>query len=120
MLRYLFDEHIPLLIADFLREQESSSEIVQANYRFPGLSDPELLEWATENDYILVSQDINTLIGFAYKRIENNIPTSGVFILRSFASYRAMLEDLLAAMLLSESSEWKDQVTYLPFNVETK
>ena len=31
------------------QEQESTAEIVQANYQFPGLSDPELLEWATES-----------------------------------------------------------------------
>jgi hypothetical protein len=68
----------------------------------------------------LVSQDINTLIGFAYKRIENNIPTAGVFILRQEVSYRTMLEDLLAALLLSESHEWQNQVTYVPFKVEAR
>lgn len=120
MIRYLFDEHIPSLIADFLREKEPTAEIVQANYRFPGLPDPDLIEWATENDYILVSQDVNTLIGFAYKRIENNIPTAGVFILRQEASYAAWLEDLLAALLLSDSHEWQNLVTYVPFKVETR
>jgi hypothetical protein len=117
MIRYLFDEHIPALVADFLCEKEPTAEIIQANYRFPGLPDPDLLEWATENDYILVSQDVNTLIGFAYKRIENNIATAGVFILRQGASYAAWLEDLLAALLLSDSDEWKNLVT---FKVETR
>jgi hypothetical protein len=31
MIRYLFDEHIPALIADLLREKEPGAEIVQAN-----------------------------------------------------------------------------------------
>jgi hypothetical protein len=30
------------------------------------------------------------------------------------------LEDLLAALLLSDNHEWQNQVTYVPFKVETR
>lgn len=101
MIRYLFDEHIPSLLANGLWELEPKADIVQTN-----------------NDYILVTQDRNTLIGFAYERIKQNISTAGVFIVRQGASYASILEDLQAAFLLSDNHEWQNLVTYVPLSVE--
>ena len=108
------DENIGPALARGLLRVEPNLEVVLGYLRFPGMSDPELIEWATENNYILITRDVNTLIGYAYQRIERGISTAGVFILRKEAPLSEIIEHLLLIASASQTDEWENQITYIP------
>lgn len=89
-------------------------EIVQASPTLTETPDPELLEWATQNGYILISEDRNTLVGFYYERLKAELHSEGVFILRRGASLGEIIESLKLLIELSTAEEWSNQVTYIP------
>jgi predicted nuclease of predicted toxin-antitoxin system len=78
MIQYLLDEHIHPAIALGLWQLAPALHIVQVHLSLPGQSDTELLAWAAEHGYILVTADRNTLINDAYKRMEEGLETEGV------------------------------------------
>jgi predicted nuclease of predicted toxin-antitoxin system len=57
--KFVFDEHINPRIARGLQRQQPV-DIVEVSVDLAGISDPDLLEWATQNDRILVTADVNT------------------------------------------------------------
>ena len=113
-MKFLLDEHIDPAIARGLLRLDSRLEILEARQVMPGTPDPELLEWAAQNGYILVTRDINTLVGDAYERIEAGIQTEGVLVVRWNTSIGEVIRELWLILSNSEASEWANQVTYIP------
>jgi predicted nuclease of predicted toxin-antitoxin system len=68
--KFLFDEHIdPAIVRGLLREDETL-EIVEARLEHSGMPDENLIEWCSQHGYLLITRDVNTLVGAAYQRIE--------------------------------------------------
>jgi predicted nuclease of predicted toxin-antitoxin system len=86
-MRFLFDEPIDPAIARALLRLKPELTIILTSIELPGTSDSELLEYATSNKGILVTRDVNTLLGFAYRRIVAEIHTEGVFVLRQIVRW---------------------------------
>jgi predicted nuclease of predicted toxin-antitoxin system len=77
--------------------------------------DPDVLAWAAAEGRILLTHDRETLIGFAYQRVELGLPMPGVFVIRNRPEQIGqMVEDILLVVLCSSQDEWKDQVVFLP------
>jgi Domain of unknown function (DUF5615) len=113
--KYLLDEHIHVAIASGLWQKLPDLQIAETRLLFPGLSDPELLEWATVQGYILLSSDRNTLIEFYNERLRAGLHSEGVFILRQGISFGEMIDELSVIALASEATEWANQVNFIPF-----
>ncbi len=94
-MKLFMDENIGPALARGLLRIKPDLDIALGYLMFPGMSDPDLLEWTTENNYILITRDVNTLVGYAYQRIEKGIPTTGVFVLRKEALLSEIIEHLL-------------------------
>jgi hypothetical protein len=76
--------------------------------------DPALLEYATSQGCILITRDVNTLVGFAYERIAEETYTEGVFVLRQNASLGQIIQDLLLIAEASTLEEWANLITFIP------
>ncbi len=87
--------------------------------RDAGLSrtpDPELLAWAAANGRLVLTHDVNTLVGYAYQRIESGQPVPGVFVVPQSLAVGRAIEDLVLVVECSEQEEWQVQVHYLPLH----
>lgn len=93
----------PLL--DILRWQDIGPE---------GEDDPIILEWVAEQGRILLTHDAETMIGFAYERVELGLPMPGVIVVDSNSPFRPVIEDLLLISATSFEGEYESQVIYLP------
>lgn len=113
--KYLLDEHIHPGIAEGIWQDLPDLEIVEARVLFPGLADPDLLEWAARQGYILLGSDRNTLIEFYKERLRANLQSEGLFIVRPDISMGAIIDDRVVIASASERSEWENQITFLPF-----
>ncbi len=76
---------------------------------------PTLLEWAAQEARILLTHDVETMVGFAYARIAEGLPMPGLFVVGSTALIGTVVEHLLIALgsTLSDN-EWEGQVVYFP------
>lgn len=89
-------------------------EVALVAQTLAGTPDPELLEWAAENGYLLVSEDRNTLVGFYYERQRAGLHSQGLFIVRRGAGMGEVIETLGLIVRASAPEDWANQVTYIP------
>jgi hypothetical protein len=115
MFHFLADHNFNRKIVKGLLQRTSNAQIVQA--WDAGLSrtpDPELLAWAVANCCLVLTHDVNTLVGYAYDRIEAGEAAPGVFVVPQALPTARALEDLLLVVECSVPEEWAGQVHYFP------
>lgn len=117
MLRLASDADVHGDIIRGLRRRLPAIDLVRAQDALPeGAPDREVLAWAARENRVLITNDRNTMVGFAYERIAAGEPVPGIVATTSEQSIGSAIDDLL---LLAESmpeEEIRDQViVYLPF-----
>ncbi len=72
-----------------LRRRLPEIGLVRAQDALPeGTPDPDLLAWAAAEDRILITNDRNTIVGFAYQRVVAGEPMPGLIVTRGSSSAR--------------------------------
>lgn len=79
-----------------------------------GVSDPALLAWAATNDRVVLTHDVATLAGHAYRRLAAGLPMLGVFEVSADLPIGVAIDELVLIARASESGEWEGQVRFLP------
>ena len=77
-------------------------------------TDPEILEWAAVERRVLITHDASTMVAFAYQRLSQGLPLSGVLVIGSRVSVGRAIEDLVTIVECTTVDEWKDRVLYVP------
>lgn len=115
MLKFLTDENYN---HDFLRaliRQNPTLDIVRVqDTGLNGWDDPSLLDWAAENQRIMLTHDRNTMVGYAYDRVRLGQPMPGVFVMRDDLPINQVVDDVLTLAECSLDGEWEGQVRYIP------
>jgi hypothetical protein len=119
VLPFLADHNFNLNIIRGLRrragEQGVSVDVVTAlDEGLAEVDDPGLLDWAAAHGRIILTHDVNTLVGFAWKRIADGAAMPGVFAAADDAPIGRLVEDLLLLSECTERQEWSAGVLYLP------
>ena len=79
MLPLAADESLSGRIIRGLRRRLPNVDLVTAREAgLAGRPDPEVLEWAASEGRVLVTEDENTMIGFARDRVKAGLPMPGV------------------------------------------
>ena len=115
MLRLLIDENLDHRIMRGLRLQISqldSLSVQEINLR--GTKDPLLLDWAAENQRILVTHDINTIPKYAYEKIAAGEPMTGVIVIPDDLAIGTAIDELALIVECCDARELENQVRYLP------
>jgi hypothetical protein len=116
MIRFLADEDFDGRIVRGLYRVKSDLQLIRAqDVGLSGASDEKLLEWAADNDRIVLSHDKRTLPRHAHDRLRCALHVPGIFIVINLASIRQCIDDIVLIAECSEPDEWKDRVLYLPF-----
>lgn len=114
-MRLLADENFN---GDILRALKTKSDVEVVRVRDTVLYQAEddiILEWASEHNYIVLTHDVNTMIGHAYTRIKAGLAMAGVFAMKDDVLVGEAVDSLLLIVEASKAEEWRDQITYLPF-----
>lgn len=75
--------------------------------------DPQVLEWAAAERRVLLTHDIQTMVGHAWERVRRGLPMPGVVVVGQELSIRVVLEQLEALAVASRDGEWEAQVLYV-------
>lgn len=115
MLRFLADENFNGHIFRGLRRAVPGLELIRVqDVGLMEADDDPILEWAAENQFIVISHDIKTMPGFAWARVRQHLPMIGLFMVPRSVGIGAAILDLAILGEDSAPQEWIDQVVFLP------
>lgn len=117
--KYLLDEHVPVQLVSALARENLAIDVLwvgQPKAPPESTPDPELLIWAEENGYALVTLDKATMRTFAAAHLQKGGKTWGIFILRPGFSLGKIAEALAEIWGASQAEEWGDLEIFVPFS----
>lgn len=115
MLRLAADENFNNNIIRGLIRRRPDLDIVRIqDAGLSGANDPAVLEWAANEERILLTHDASTITRYAYERIESGQNMPGVFEVNTSAPIGPVIEDILLIVELSFEGEWEGRIGYLP------
>jgi len=116
MLRLLSDEDVHDDIIRGLRRREPNLDLVRAvDVGLDHTPDPLILAWVADHERILITGDLNTMVGFAWSRVQAGDPRPRVLALLENVGVGRVIDDLLLVVLCYAPEEIKDQVLFIPF-----
>ena len=115
LLRMLADENFNSDIVRGLLLRNPGLDLLRAqDVSLQGRDDPSVLQWASDNNRILLTHDRATMPHHAIERLAAGIPVTGVFALDDRFPVGRAIEELLLITACSEQDEWRNLVVFLP------
>jgi predicted nuclease of predicted toxin-antitoxin system len=117
MLRLASDADVHGEIIRGLRRRLPEIDLVRAQDALPeDTPDPEVLAWAAAENRILITNDRNTMVSFAYQRVAAGGPMPGLIATTNEQSIGSAIDDILVIAEYMPEEEIRDQVVvFLPF-----
>jgi hypothetical protein len=117
MLRLACDAEVHGAIIRGLRRRRPEIDLIRTQDALPeGTPDFEVLAWAAAENRILITNDRNTMVGFAYQRVAEGKPAPGVVITTNEQSIGSAIDEILFVAEYLSEEEMRDQIVgFLPF-----
>ena len=115
--RFLADHDVDEQIVTGVLRREPALDFVRA--RDVGMSehpDAEVLAYAADNGFIVVSHDVNTMPSAAYERMSADQQMSGLLMVKQSDPVGAIIACLILIWSASEADEWENHVCFLPLH----
>lgn len=114
-MRFVADENLNGDVLRGVRARRPHVDIVRVqNAGLSGASDPDLLDWAARHDRIVITHDVATLVGFAYRRIKAGLPMPGVMVVSDTMTIGEAIALIALVTEATDQADWTNQVRYLP------
>ena len=113
--RFLADHDLNEHILDGMLRREPAIEVIRS--RDAGMhmrSDAEVLQFAAEQSFLVISHDVNTMSAAAYQRIEEGKSMTGLFLVHQWQPIGAVIDSLVLIWAASDAAEWQNRVEFLP------
>lgn len=115
MLRLAADENFNNRIVRGLLHRKPDLDIVRIqDIGLSGTDDQTVLEWAAQEERVLLTHDVRTITRYAYERVDADQLMPGVFEVSPDMSIGRAVEDILLLVEYSLDGEWEGQIRYLP------
>jgi hypothetical protein len=116
MLRLASDADANGHVLAALRTRLPSLDLVRVQDALPeGTHDRAVLEWAAAENRVLITNDRNTMVGFAYTRVAAGQPVPGLIVTSGDQPIGAAADDLAMIAECLTAYEARDRVViYLP------
>jgi hypothetical protein len=115
MLRLLIDENFNADVIHAVRRAEPGIDILTAaETELRHAPDEMILERAAAFDRVVVTSDVQTMVGFAHRRIAAGERMPGLIVGPMYVRVRVLVEDLLLLAVCLTPAEIAQQVRWLP------
>ena len=115
MLRLASDENFNNRIVRGLQRRIKDLDLVRVqDTPLFSAPDEEVLEWAAEENRVLLTHDFATAIGYASDRVSVGLSMPGVIAASSGSPIGRIVEDLELLILGSEPGEFDSRIIYVP------
>ncbi|MCM0590049.1 MAG: DUF5615 family PIN-like protein [Gloeotrichia echinulata CP02] len=78
--------------------------------------DSTILEWAANEERILLTHDVATITLYAYERINKGLSIPGVVEVIATAPIGQVIDDLYLFVSCSNPGEYEGQILFIPFS----
>jgi hypothetical protein len=113
--RFLADHDLNEHIVHGVGRREPAIEFLRArDVELHERPDAEVLEYAADNQLIVVSHDVNTMSAEAYTRIRAGAPVAGLLMVKQSEPVGRVIDDMILIWSASEMMEWQNVVAFLP------
>lgn len=114
-MRFAADENFDGTILKELRKRLPELDIVRVQDTIMyQAADPAVLEWAAQEERIIFTHDVQTLVGDAYARVEQGLPMPGVILIRETLAIGPALDELELVIGAGELDDFRNRVTFVP------
>ncbi len=113
--RFLADHDLNEHIIDGVQRREPALEFIRA--RDVGMSDradADVLGYAAQHGFIVVSLDVNTMPSSASKLLDAAGAMSGLLMAQQTKPIAPVIDSLVLIWSASEAEEWHGQIRFLP------
>jgi hypothetical protein len=115
VLRLLADENFNGRILRALQRQIPDLDVVRTqDSPLYGADDQALLQFAAEEGRILLTHDVETLVGYAWERVRSEMAMPGVIVALTDRPIGQVIEDLQLLLLASRPEELEGQIYFTP------
>lgn len=116
MLRLASDADVQGELIRGIRRRLPEIDLVRVQDALPeGTSDPAVLAWAAAENRVVVTNDRNTMVGHACRRVSTKDEMPGLIVTTNEQSIGSAIEDILLLAEYMSVEEIRDQVVvYLP------
>ena len=115
MLRYLADEDLDNRILRALRRKNPGSDWLRIqDVGLSGCGDELVLQFAAQQQRVVLTHDVSTMAAAAYRRVEQGDPMPGVIVIPHRLGIGQVVNELILLANESQSDEWLGQVLFLP------
>lgn len=115
MLRLLADENFNGRILRALRRRIPDLDAVRMqDTSLSGADDPTLLQFAATEGRVVLTHDVETLVGYAWERVRSGMEMPGVIVALTERPIGQVIEDLEILVLASRPEELEAQIRFLP------
>lgn len=116
MICFAADENFSGRILRGFKRRLSGLDIVRIqDTDLRGAEDPTVLSWCADQQRVLLTHDVATMIGFAYERVDNGLPMPGVVEVSADLAIGRAIDELCLLAQAATVEDCVDQVLYLPF-----
>ena len=117
MLRLATDADVRGDIIRGLRRRRPEIDLIRAQDALPeGAQDLEILAWAAAENRVVITNDRNTMINFAYQRVAAGEPMPGLIATTNDQAIGPAIDDILLIAEYMPEEEIRNQlVVFLPF-----
>src|SRR5437667_2428524 len=114
--KFLADHNLNQLIIDWLFRDEPAAEFTRVlDVGLARAPDDQILAYAATASMIVVTNDVNTMIGFAVERMASGHPFAGLIVVRRRQPLRKVVESLQLIWTATEAEEWPGRIEFIPF-----
>lgn len=116
MLRLASDADVHGEIIRGVRRRLPEIDLVRVQDALPAdTPDPAVLAWAAAENRVLITNDRNTMVGFAYQRVAAGESVPGLIVTTNEQSIGLAIDDILIIAEYMPEEEIRDQVVvFLP------
>jgi hypothetical protein len=113
--RFLADQDLNDRIVDGVIRREPAAEILRLrDLGDRKWSDPEILEFAASNGFIVVSHDVKTMRKHGVSRMATGLDIAGLMLVRQLDPIGPIIDSLVLIWTASDADEWINRVVFLP------
>jgi hypothetical protein len=115
VLRLLADENFNGRILRALQRQVPDLDVVRMqDTSLSGTDDPTLLQFAATEGRVVLTHDVETLVGYAWERVRSGMAMPGVIVALTDRPIGQVIDDLEILLLASRPEELEAQIRFLP------
>jgi predicted nuclease of predicted toxin-antitoxin system len=113
--RILFDENFSQrIIRGLLLRLPDADALRVQDVGLHTKDDPTILQWAASEGRVLITNDVETMVDFAYARVRDGLPMPGLVEIRRNLPIGKVIDDLILFIECSNEGEWEGKVIYFP------